>query len=343
MRTHPRTYLPDIEVSVKFGGNEVALTAHQAVLGAASPVFEDAVSAVRPSAVVGALPRIQLRPSVPVEALTLFIEFLYEPKGSVMTIPEHVKVRDVLELAWTYETGVVLKALDGLMESKFQVGRSGSRVEEAVEWMGVVRGFGPTSGGKSIMSASRTAAREWVKSEFQRASLAADWPKVGKHSLRSLFGSDELDVETEDIVVAALVKWIDLDRDGRVKRGVELAKLIRWNYVSPGLLQTVLTNALIVAPKDEGWMEVLLLVTSGFRYQASGVSLSPQKPRLSYAQSHFVCNDCAFPRQPPVGVSGPIRDDLIATTRPPVPRAPSNSVSPQSLDRGKGPGGLVDR
>jgi hypothetical protein len=95
-------------------------------------------------------------------------------------------------------------------------------------------------------------ARCFVMSNFVQASQQSDeLLELPPEELKSIIGADELNVNSEEVVWASVLRWINHDKENRKGNTVELIKKVRLELLDPKFLLENVKDHPYVAGNDE--------------------------------------------------------------------------------------------
>ncbi|XP_056145442.1 kelch-like protein 41a isoform X2 [Lampris incognitus] len=75
------------------------------------------------------------------------------------------------------------------------------------------------------------AAREYIADRFENMVKDDEFLELGSHELFAIIGADSLNVEKEEVVFEALMKWIKKDKENRIKTLNEAFECIRFRLL----------------------------------------------------------------------------------------------------------------
>jgi hypothetical protein len=121
----------------------------------------------------------------------------------------------------------------------------------------------------------------YVHKHFTECAAAPAFVGLSSSSVAALLGSDELCVESEEVVLSALRRWYEHDAEGRAGALEELVPLVRFPLLPGGAQQRLLNEPLLVALNKLGsstLIQVLLECLPSFKSMPAAAGC----PRLKW-------------------------------------------------------------
>ncbi|XP_030637825.1 kelch-like protein 41b [Chanos chanos] len=108
------------------------------------------------------------------------------------------------------------------------------------------------------------AARDYIADRFEAVSKEEEFQQLAPHELFALIGGDRLNVETEELVFEALMRWVRSDKEKRVKALSEAFECIRFRLLPEKYFQEkVETDDIIKA--DPELLKKVQVIKDAFR------------------------------------------------------------------------------